>query len=77
MAVYSEVRLEAQRNLQTAAAMIVAAITDVATRTQVAMRFADIFAWGDNSFKRAEFLLCCGVDEIHMRSSYFTLIEEG
>lgn len=74
--VYMDVKLEAQRQLQSATAMIVAAITDVATRTHVAMRFADIFAWGDNEFIRSTFLACCGVEEQHMGSSYIQLIEE-
>ena len=74
--VYADVRLEAQRQLQTAAAMIVASITDVATRMHVAMRFADIFAWGDNEFNRSAFLGCCGIDVVHAGTSYLTVPEE-
>ena len=74
--VYTDALLEAQRNIQTHIAMVVASIVDVATRQYVALRFADILSWGDGQFSRAAFLACCGVDEAHMGSSYITLAEE-
>ena len=73
--VYTDVLLEAKRNLHTAIAVVVATISDKEIRQRVALSFADMLGWGDNEFNRPVFLACCGVED-RTPSPYFTLVEE-